>query len=244
MPAGIDVADQRPATSDVVRMIRSVSRGSAIDRRQSFLRTALEMRGATPEDSPMTLSDVMSDPDIRDLRTPKLAPGEAAHDFTLRRLDDPQQPVQLSQFAGSKPVALVFGSYTCPPFRVQLDAVDELYRRYSQDVAFFMIYIREAHPEEGWVLERNRSVGISVRDPTSFEDRSSVARSCVARMRIALPVLVDEPGNDVARHYGGWPIRLYLIDRDGRVAYQGGEGPFGFKPTQLRQAIEAEFGRS
>jgi hypothetical protein len=225
-------------------MIRSVSRGSEIDRRQSFLRTALEMRSGTPEDSPMTLSDVMSDPGIRDLRTPNLAAGEAAYNFALRRLDDPQQPVRLSQFTGAKPVALVFGSYTCPPFRVQLDAVDELYRRYSEGVAFFMIYIREAHPEEGWVLKRNRDVGISIHDPTSFEERAAVASSCVARMRVALPVLVDEPDNAVARHYGGWPIRLYLIDRDGRVAYQGDEGPFGFKPAQLRRAIEAQLSRS
>jgi hypothetical protein len=225
-------------------MVRSVSRGSVIDRRQSFLRTALEMRSGTPEDSPMTLSDVMSDPDIRDLRTPNVVPGEAAYDFSLRRLDDPQEPVQLSQFAGRKPVALVFGSYTCPPFRVQLDAVDELYRRYSEGVAFFMIYIREAHPEEGWVLERNRAVGISIHDPTSFDERVAIATSCVARMRVNLPVLVDEPDNEVARYYGGWPIRLYLIDRDGRVAYQSDEGPFGFKPAQLRRAIEAQLSRS
>jgi hypothetical protein len=121
--------------------------------------------------------------------------------------------------------------------------LDELYRRHSEDAAFYMIYIREAHPEEGLVLKRNRTVGISIHDPTSFEDRAAIARSCVARMGVALPVLVDEPDNEVARHYGGWPIRLYLIDRDGRVAYQGGEGPFGFKPAELDAAIEAELSK-
>jgi hypothetical protein len=224
-------------------MIRAVSRGSAVDPRQSFLRTALEMRRGTAEDSPLTLADVMSDPGIRDLRAPKLAPGQVAFDFDLRRFDDPQETVRLSEFKGTKPVALVFGSYTCPPFRVQLKMLDELYRRHSDDAAFFMIYIREAHPEEGWVLKRNRTVGISIHDPTSFEDRAAIARSCVARMGVALPVLVDEPDNEVARHYGGWPIRLYLIDRDGRVAYQGGEGPFGFKPAELDAAIEAELSK-
>jgi hypothetical protein len=29
----------------------------------------------------------------------------------------------------------------------------------------------------------------------------------------------------------------YLIGSDGRIAYQGGEGPFGFKPRELEQAI-------
>ena len=48
--------------------------------------------------------------------------------------------------------------------------------------------------------------------------------------------------NAVASAYGGWPDRLYLIRRDGRIAYQGGEGPFGFKPDELEQAIERELG--
>ena len=32
--------------------------------------------------------------------------------------------------------------------------------------------------------------------------------------------------------------RLYLVGRDGRIAYRGGEGPFGFKPNELGAAIE------
>ena len=38
----------------------------------------------------------------------------------------------------------------------------------------------------------------------------------------------------------GWPDRLYLIGRDGRVAFQGDQGPFGFRPEQLEEAILAE----
>jgi hypothetical protein len=49
-------------------------------------------------------------------RPPDNAPkqGSAAPDFTLYRLDDPQQksPVKLSSFKGKKPVVLIFGSYT------------------------------------------------------------------------------------------------------------------------------------
>jgi hypothetical protein len=59
-------------------------------------------------------------------------------------------------------------------------------------------------------------------------------------MRTSIPVLVDGIDNEVAREYGGWPDRLYLIGKDGRVAFQGGDGPFGFKPEQLEEAIEAE----
>ena len=33
------------------------------------------------------------------------------------------------------------------------------------------------------------------------------------------------------------PSRLYLIDRDGKVAYKSGRGPFGFKPAELEQSL-------
>ena len=53
-------------------------------------------------------------------------------------------------------------------------------------------------------------------------------------------MVVDGLDDELARAYGGWPDRLYLIGRDGRIAYQGGEGPFGFKPEELEAAIERE----
>jgi hypothetical protein len=44
-------------------------------------------------------------------RAGKLAPGDAAPDFVLPTLDH-QSQVRLSSFRGSRPVVLVFGSYT------------------------------------------------------------------------------------------------------------------------------------
>lgn len=38
------------------------------------------------------------------------------------------------------------------------------------------------------------------------------------------------------------PGRLYLVGRDGHIAFQGGEVPFGFKPEELAAAIEDELG--
>src|SRR5262249_57943658 len=105
--------------------------------------------------------------------------------------------------------------------------------RYAGRVAFFVIYIKEAHPEDGWVLASNRDEGIAVRDPTSASERSA----CTVRMQIRMPVLIDALDNETARKYGGWPDRLYLIGRDGHVAFQGAEGPSGFRPEELERAI-------
>ena len=64
------------------------------------------------------MEDVMASPRYRDLSTPRVAPGEPAFDFELPLLDGTGdgvmtgKTVRLSSFAGERPVALVFGSYT------------------------------------------------------------------------------------------------------------------------------------
>ena len=90
------------------------------------------------------------------------------------------------------------------------------------------------------MLGRNRRADIRVPDPTTATGRTEVAQTCAVRMRIQMPVLVDGIDNAVASAYGGWPDRLYLIGRDGRIAFQGGEGPFGLKPPELDAAIRTE----
>ena len=116
--------------------------------------------------------------------------------------------------------------------------LEELYDRHGSQIAFFIVYIREAHPEDGWVLTDNRRDGIAVADPTSLEERADAAEACVLRLRTRIPVLLDDVDDAVALAYGGWPDRLYLIGRDGRVAFQGERGPDGFKPAELARAIE------
>jgi hypothetical protein len=65
----------------------------------------------TPADSPLRLGDVMSSPFYRGLMTPRLAPGDPALPFDLPLLEGGGR-VRLADFAGERPVALVFGSYT------------------------------------------------------------------------------------------------------------------------------------
>jgi hypothetical protein len=78
-------------------------------------------------------------------------------------------------------------------------------------------------------------------DPTSDAERQSVATECALRLKIQMPVVVDPIDDEIARAYGALPDRLYLIDKGGKVAYQGGPGPFGFKPKELETAIQSLF---
>ncbi len=118
-----------------------------------------------------------------------------------------------------------------------------MFDRYGDRVAFAVVYIREAHPEDGWVITSNREAGIKLDDPKTDAERHEVAAECALRLRIRMPVVIDAIDDRITSAYGALPDRLYLVGKGGRVAYQGERGPFGFKPADLEAAIEAELAR-
>jgi hypothetical protein len=64
-----------------------------------------------------------------------------------------------------------------------------------------------------------------------------VATKCHAKLDITIPLVIDTIDDRVGHAYSGMPDRLYLIDPKGKVAYQSGRGPFGFKPGELEQSL-------
>lgn len=86
-------------------------------------------------------------------------------------------------------------------------------------------------------MASNTRVGISVAQPKTGAERTRAAVHCCDSLKMALPLLVDDIDDTVGRAYSGFPDRLYLIDREGRVAYKGGRGPFGYKPRELEQTL-------
>ena len=79
--------------------------------------------------------------------------------------------------------------------------------------------------------------GVVFRNPRSDEERIKVADSCVRNLGIRMPALIDGIDNKVEQAYTAWPDRLYLIDKDGRVAFKSKPGPFGFHPAGREEAI-------
>jgi len=73
--------------------------------------------------------------------------------------------------------------------------------------------------------------------PRNEDERGLVAGSCVRKLGIKFPAVLDEFGNSTEQAYTGWPDRIYLIDSNGRVAYKSKPGPFGFKPDLLKAAL-------
>jgi len=100
-----------------------------------------------------------------------------------------------------------------------------------------MVYVREAHPTDGWHMPSNDRHEVKLAQPQTLEARGSVASACQAKLGLKMPMLVDTIDDYVGTNYSGMPSRLYLIDRQGRVAFKSGRGPFGFKPAELEQAL-------
>jgi hypothetical protein len=112
-----------------------------------------------------------------------------------------------------------------------------LRRRYGDRAEFLAVYVREAHPIDGWRIASNDKAGISIQQPRERTERVAVAEKCCSTLQISMPLLVDEQDDRVGHAYSGMPDRLYLIDCEGRVAYKGGRGPFGFLPGEMEQAL-------
>ena len=106
-----------------------------------------------------------------------------------------------------------------------------MYRRYGDRVAFLAVYVREAHPSDGW------GAASAVKQPRTAEERCEVAATCRGALKMTMSLVIDDQEDHVGHAYSGMPDRLYVIDRAGKVAYQGGRGPFEFKPGQMEQAL-------
>ena len=113
-----------------------------------------------------------------------------------------------------------------------------MFETYRDRVQFYMVYIREAHPTDGWQVRANEFEDILIAQPTTLGERTQVAKKMCSVLKIKLPPLVDGMDDKVNRAYGASPDRLYLIDVNGRVAYQGDRGPAGFRPNELEAAIK------
>lgn len=107
---------------------------------------------------------------------------------------------------------------------------------------FYIVYIKEAHPTDGWQVGKNTQDGVEFKQPTSELERLDVAKTCVANLKLDLPCLLDGMDDKVNTAYAGWPDRLYVIDHEGTIGYAGARGPRGFDPeaweTGITEAIK------
>jgi type I thyroxine 5'-deiodinase len=75
-------------------------------------------------------------------------------------------------------------------------------------------------------------------DPTTIEERRKAAKDFATQFKVSLPILVDTLDDKLEGIFAAWPDRIYVLDRDGKVAYKGKPGPFGFKVKDAEAALK------
>ena len=89
-------------------------------------------------------------------------------------------------------------------------------------------------------MPNNLKDRVIVVSPANAREREAVADVCMTKRGLTIPASVDTFDDATERAYAGWPERLYLIDRTGRIAYKSRPGPYGFTLAGLEAALQRE----
>jgi tetratricopeptide (TPR) repeat protein len=151
-------------------------------------------------------------------------------------------PVGTLTFAGlARPVVLVFGSYTCPKLRSSAADLKRIAAQYHERVDFRLVYISEAHANGGtesqWQSTINQKEGIDLPAARNMAEKQEHATLCLRRLTLPFGVVVDGMDAAAEQAYQAWPSRLYVVGRDGKVAFQTRLGELDFHADDLERAI-------
>jgi len=130
--------------------------------------------------------------------------GDSMLDFPMTNLDG--RAVNLSDYKG-KWVVIETGSLTCPMFVKNINPVKKLRTKYP-DVAFLVVYVREAHP------------GSRTNAHKSIDDKIARAKQTQVDYGDDRETLVDDLAGSMHQAYGSFPNMAYVIEPDGRVVYR------------------------
>lgn len=109
-------------------------------------------------------------------------------------------------------------------------------KQFGEQIQVFLIYTREAH-----AIDSERvNFRSTVEQPITTQERRTVAQEFLTSMKLKVPALLDDIDDAASQAYASLPDRLYLIGKDGKIAFAGDKGPRGFKIDLLQKAMEAE----
>ena len=93
---------------------------------------------------------------------------------------------------------------------------------YADVADFVTVYIKEAHPSDGFVLKNN----VNISNHFEIEDRIEAAKHLLVNMP-TFPIVCDDMTEEANYAYAALPERLYIVHR-GKIAYEGGRGPVAY----------------
>ena len=154
----------------------------------------------------------------------KRAPKTVVFDAKTRKA------VTLEELYKKKPGVVFFASYSCMCSQKTAAFMPALALKYGDEFQFLLIYIREAHPSNGFNTESSGSE-FMIPDSNTLPERAASALRFGRERKLSFPVFVDSMDDAQAVQWGAWPARLFVIDQKGIVTYAGQQGPWFVKPT-------------
>lgn len=106
-------------------------------------------------------------------------------------------------------------------------------------IVIIVSFYHTAHAKDGWYLSEYDD-----KDPVynhkTIDDRIRAAKRMVNEFKFPGEVICDGMANEGMNRYAAHPERVYII-QDGRVVYQGGEGPFDYKLDEVIAWMQDKF---
>ena len=118
--------------------------------------------------------------------------------------------------------------------------LNDIYEAHKDNIEFFLIYVCEAHPSDGWQTPQNLYEEVLFDAPTNADERADVANACQIGLDLKYPMPIDNIDDEVERKYVASPIRLFVIDEKGILTYAGDQGPQKFDPDGWEDAIKKQ----
>lgn len=148
------------------------------------------------------------------------------------RAGDPVPPFDLPTTDGDrfrstgldKPVLMVFGSLTCPLTEASGPGLNQLHRRFGDQVRFVAVNVREAHPGE------------NIPQPHTATEKFAQARAFRDHHRFEFEVAVDDLDGTLHRAMSPKPNSAYLIDQTGTIRFRA---QWANDTRGLAEALEA-----
>jgi len=121
-------------------------------------------------------------------------------------------------------------------------ALNKWYAEHKDKAEFVIVYVREAHPDDGWQVSANKKDSVVYKAPETYEQRKAIAKACEVGLSLDIPIVIDKMDDAVEKAYSGWPDRIYVVDKDGKLAFVGAPGPQGFDTKSARSALNELIG--
>ena len=118
--------------------------------------------------------------------------------------------------------------------------MNKIYETYKDRIEFYLIYIREAHPSDGWQVRSNLDDHVEFLEPQNEDARAELANVCQTDLGFNMPMLLDNMSNEGDLKFAALPERLYVLDATGKVCFRGIMGSRGFDVDTWLQAIKEQ----